>query len=551
LGETRVDLLHLLEDLRDAYPGSTEETILTEIVANALDSGATTIAITTDAVGPALTIADDGSGMRRKDLARYHDIASSTKVRGAGIGFAGVGIKIALLVCAEVVTETRKSKHHVASSWRLGSRHKAPWRWIPPPGLVLQHGTAVRLTTTSPLSPLLDAGFIEGVLRRNFQPLLDPALVDTLRAHYPRGVMFMLNGERLEAEPWPAAERAPIAIHMARKRKPVGAGYLVREASALDADLRGVAVSTFGKVIKRGWDWLGVWPATPERLGGIIEVPGLAECLTLNKADFIRAGGRAAVYLGYRKAIQEAVSRQLAAWGQGGEPAERARRRAARPVERDLESVLGDLADDFPLLASLVEQRAGGQRRLPVVGARGPGPPTSGDLQFAAAPAPGAVHTTPSDEPSGGSAEDAAPGTAGVATVTAPTERGSAAGEPGPMDRASGQVDENVEEPVTGHVVTGPRARRRARYGLSIEFEERPDDPELGRLVESSVWVNEAHPAFRRAAASRSEGYHIALAVALALAPLAVDPAKEHAFVVAFLERWGSALHQRQKARRR
>ena len=49
MGETRVDLLHLLEDLRDAYPGATEETILAEIVANALDSGARTITLTTDA----------------------------------------------------------------------------------------------------------------------------------------------------------------------------------------------------------------------------------------------------------------------------------------------------------------------------------------------------------------------------------------------------------------------------------------------------------------------------------------------------------------------
>ena len=40
MGETRVDLQHLLEDLRDAYTGSLEETILTEIAANALDSGA-------------------------------------------------------------------------------------------------------------------------------------------------------------------------------------------------------------------------------------------------------------------------------------------------------------------------------------------------------------------------------------------------------------------------------------------------------------------------------------------------------------------------------
>ncbi len=65
------------------------------------------MSITTDAVSPALTIVDDGAGMRRRELARYHDIASSTKSRGAGIGFAGVGIKIALLVSSEVVTETR------------------------------------------------------------------------------------------------------------------------------------------------------------------------------------------------------------------------------------------------------------------------------------------------------------------------------------------------------------------------------------------------------------------------------------------------------------
>jgi hypothetical protein len=48
MGETRVDLLHLLEDLRDAYPGAIEETILTEIMANALDSGASIISFACD-----------------------------------------------------------------------------------------------------------------------------------------------------------------------------------------------------------------------------------------------------------------------------------------------------------------------------------------------------------------------------------------------------------------------------------------------------------------------------------------------------------------------
>lgn len=527
MGETRVDLLHLLEDLRDAYPGSTEETILTEIVANALDSGAATITITTDPSAPVLTIVDDGAGMRRRELARYHDIAASTKVRGAGIGFAGVGIKVALLVCAEVVTETRRGTHHVASSWRLASRHRAPWKWTPPLGLVAGRGTAVRLTPTNALSPLLDPGFIEGALRRNYQPLLDPALADILSAHYPHGVTFVLNSRPLARQGWRTPEAAPIAIRMARRRKPAGAGYLVRDAAPLQEEWRGVAVSTFGKVIKHGWDWLAITPSAPERVGGLIEVPALAECLTLNKADFIRAGTRGATYLTYRKAIQEAVARQLALWGDASEPEERARRRAARPVERDLEAVLADLADEFPLLAALVEQRAGGQRRLPVGG--------SDSLAGAPLLAVRGSSATPAEPPSvpGEPPEEAA------VSPTADTELGPTA------------VSEPVPAPATGRLAAGPQARRPARYGLSIQFEERADDPELGRLIESTVWVNGAHPAYRRAVASRSEGYHVALAVAMALAPLAVDPAKEHAFINAFLSRWGRATERRKGSRQR
>src|SRR5262245_49622913 len=368
MGETRVDLQHLLEDLRDAYPGATEATILAEIVANSLDSGAATITISTDPAAPALTIVDDGAGMRRRELARYHDIAASAKVRGAGIGFAGVGIKIALLVCTEVRTETRRGKHHVASSWRLASRNRAPWHWVPPEGRVASRGTAVRLVPESALSPLVDPGFVEGVLRRAFQPLFEPALASILGQQYPRGIVFVLNGRALDAQGAAAPEVAPLAVRVGRKRKPAGAGYLVRMTEPLPEDLRGIAVSTFGKVIRRGWDWLALAPTSADRIAGLIEVPALAESLALNKADFIRAGARGAIYLAYRKAIQEAVAHQLGLWGDAGEPAERARRRAARPIERDLEAVLADLADEFPLLAPIVEQRIGGQRRLPAAG---------------------------------------------------------------------------------------------------------------------------------------------------------------------------------------
>jgi hypothetical protein len=50
----------------------------------------------------------------------------------------------------------------------------------------------------------------------------------------------------------------------------------------------------------------------------------------------------------------------------------------------------------------------------------------------------------------------------------------------------------------------------------------------------------------------RSLGYHTALAVALALAPLAVEGHDEHAFITQFLTQWGGAqAASRSSARRR
>jgi hypothetical protein len=501
VGETRVDLLHLLEDLRDAYPGPIEETILAEIVANSLDSGSSLIAFTSDPAGSSLTVTDDGSGMRRRELARYHDIAATTKARGQGIGFAGVGIKLGLLVCGEVLTETRRGK---------------------------VHGTGVRLTLKNALSPLLDPGFIESTLRRHYRPLFDPTFDEILSRHYPRGVRFEVNGRTLLPEdPHRTGETAMIQIRLARKRKPSAIGYLRREDAPLPEHRRGIAVSTFGKVIKIGWEWLGITPAAPDRVEGLIEAPDLAACLTLDKANFIRSGPRGGIYLAYRKAIQEAVSRRLEEWGDVQEEGEARRRRVTRPVERDLERVLIDLADDFPLLAALVERRAGGQRRLPL------GRPGEGRAAGAFAPAQVTGETT---EQESGEPSERAEAPESPATEVSPETQAPQEGEAPP-------------EPLALPGAGGPR--KPARYGLHIEFQSRPEDPEMARLVESTVLVNDAHPAYRRAAASRSEGYHTALAVALALGPLAVEPKEEHGFITAFLARWGEALERPKKTRPR
>ena len=521
MGETRVDLEHLLEDLRDAYPYSVAETILTEIIANSLDSGASRITMTADPAQSTLTVVDNGSGMQRKAMRQYHDIAASTKVRGQGIGFAGVGIKLGLLVCEEVLTETRRGSTHVATRWHLASRHRAPWQWVPPLGLVGEQGTAVRLKLQTPLSPLIDPGFVESVMRRHFQPLLESSFDSFLATHYPAGIMFEVNGRSLERHFQSAPDQAPLTIRLARRRKPSALGYLSRHTMPLPEDQRGVAISTLGKVIKRGWDWLGVTSLQSERINGLIEVPDLAASLTLNKGDFIRTGNRGAAYLAYRKAIQEAVSRQLEAWGDTRTGTPDASSRVMRPLERDLDRVLEELSDAFPLLASLVERRAGGQKRLPI----------------------------------DGKANDKASGTEAltILAVQSTAEPGSNENESDPQPLTPPpSADQNTAEtepttttmpaPASAMLPGHGRSRAPMRYGLGVQFEDRPDDSELGRLVESTVWINQAHPAYRRALASRSVGYHISLTVALALAPLAVEPDQEHTFITKFLSHWGQAL---------
>jgi hypothetical protein len=184
-----------------------------------------------------------------------------------------------------------------------------------------------------------------------------------------------------------------------------------------------------------------------------------------------------------------------------------------------------------------VDRRAGGQKRLPMPG-RGdervaaplftnlsgiddPGGEAGVSDVGGGAGAPPPEGASP-PEPEGPRAPGGTPPGTGSLSPTARGADAHAAGAVGPLDAVIGR-------------------RRPARYGLLVQFEPRPDDVELARLVDSTIWINDAHPAYLRAAASRSLGYHTALAVALALAPLAVEAGDEHTFITQFLAGWGSA----------
>ena len=72
-----------------------------------------------------------------------------------------------------------------------------------------------------------------------------------------------------------SARRAALVVRLPRKRKPAAVGFLEHVTSPLPEDRQGLAVSTLGKVIRRGWDWIGLASSSPGLVGGLIEAPGL------------------------------------------------------------------------------------------------------------------------------------------------------------------------------------------------------------------------------------------------------------------------------------
>jgi hypothetical protein len=464
VGRPRTDLKHHLEELRDAHPGSLEETILTGILSTALDSGASRISVVPDAAHGTLTVADDGRGMKRRDLVRLHNLAASARQRGDAAAAAAAGLRLGLLVAEDVIIETRRGATPLATTWRLATRYRAPWQWIPPPGLTAGSGTVVVLRLANPLSPLLDTGYLDAAIGTHFAPLLDPACDALLRRHGLHEVAITVGGQRLSAARTGVRDRLAIPIRLGRKRLPSAIVVLQQHEHPLPEDQQGIAVSARGRVIHRGWEWLGLAPASAWRVTGFVEAPELADCLTPDGTDFVRTGPQGVTYLAHREAIQAVIAGQLRAWGDA--PEEDAPARAVR-LERELEQVLEALADEYPRLRLLADDRPVGQTPLPL--------------------------------------------------ASAPVE---------------------------------PADSRSARCRLTVQFESHPGVTEVGRLADSTIWINDAHPAFVRAAATRASGYHTALTVALAVAPHAA-PGGEPAFITQFLAQWGRTTPRRARRARR
>ncbi len=500
MGHTRVNLKHLLEDIRDAYPFPVHEAVVTELVANALDSGASEIRFSVSFDPPRLVCADNGGGMSRKDLERYHDIAATKKRRGQGIGFAGVGAKLSLLGCREVVTETRNGDFEGATSWWLESPTTAPWEDVEARGLLpFSTGTAVCLYLDGLDSELLDEELLEQTLRQHYEPLLDPDVKRFLFVYYPEGVTLSVNGTKVESGQWIPDEARAVGDVGARNGRPIGAVALGVAQQPLPREQQGLAISVLGKVVKRGWEWLGISPEHPEIVTGVVEVPQLVRLLTLNKSDFLRDAASIQRFYSVRKRIQDSVSLLLRDLGELS--GRRRKARDLRPAEREVARVLDRVLADFPELKPLLNRRRGWERVAGMV-------------------------TEPQEEPRNGryvqgvNAQPALPGL----ELSPPDGTGETAEGESSADR--------VVRPATG--------ARRKKKGLRLAW---VDDParrdELAWLEGSLLALNRSHPACGRVRGAAAERVLVVTGIALALGRELDEGRDPVGFISEFLAQWG------------
>ena len=508
MAETRVDLKHLLEDIRDSYPCTAEEAILTELVANGLDSGCSAIDIKIESGQRRLTFVDNGEGMNQGTFEQYHDIASTSKARGKGIGFAGVGAKLALLVCGEVLTETRRKGTCNCSRWWLENSFHAPWELVGALGIVpSETGTGVRLHfhRDADAPGLLSIDDVKRAIRTHFYPLLDAEFAEVLKHIYPQGVKITVNDDPVILPEMKREARTHFFVRTGKRKKLLGIGFLLRTAEELDEDQRGLAVSTYGKVIKRGWDWLGIVPKNANRLTGVVEVPELVECLTTNKSDFMHDSNSLQKYYKFRKAIQDSLSDVLKELGETPE-AEAKADRGMEKLQKEIDKVVGNILPEFPELA-------------PLFGRKSRGAPEQG-LQ---PDADGTVNATVAE------GTDAATGDLGG--------RDEGEGVEGVLD---GDLEGNhLEKSTEPGAPARELATRRKRPGLMIGFDDETGGEAIAWLRGSTLYINALNPAYKRVKDMAASNVYVIFAVASTLGANVGQGKTPMEFMEKFMVAWG------------
>lgn len=280
-----IKILETLKNLLDMYVYPKEEVLVLEAVANGIDAKAKKIEISFDQndSGHYITFLNNGPPMNKADFQNYHTISSSTKTKGEGIGFAGVGAKIFLAAWekAEIITVTGRDNNVLVSRMfrrRDNVEYDSSINGISIKQLLgnkrLNHkyGTSYRVKVNA-------KGFewLKNNIHKVLQFWFNYALLS-------KTLELTVNGKTIK--PWqPPGEKI---LKKISHKKQVIPCYIWISEEDIPEDERHIVYSVFGKRIKNeSVDWANqIKGNASQRVSCMVDVSILAQQLVANKEDF-------------------------------------------------------------------------------------------------------------------------------------------------------------------------------------------------------------------------------------------------------------------------
>jgi len=460
-GKSGVNIPRLVRNIADQYSFAPEHAAIIELVANALDAGASRIDINLRPEEGTLEVTDNGHGMGEKEFREFHDFASSTKTRGSGIGFAGLGAKLALNFCSKIVTETRSSSFWGTTEWRLEG-DEAPYYSIDQKSLK-HEGTTVKLYLDKKSRNYYNVDLIRQILYEHYFPLVDDELRTAYRKDvYKNNLTIFVNGKEVVEDSFlKNCVGSPHKFYITVYRKPKAYGIFVLLEEEKSNVLEGVAVCCWGKVIER--TFFKKEPRDKKRIVGWIEAPYLIKAVTTDKCRF-QKGNK--LWEGFFRKAQK----EFADWLDKVGLIERVgqKERGQMELEHELNKIIKQLPE-LTYFSSHIRQ--------PVV--------EGGDEQILRREAQPPSNTAMEGQ---------------RAATTAPRDE---------SDKAHYRL-------LGGDYKTNERTRT-IKGGIRLAFEDRMDIPKESWFDGETVTINKVHAAYLRAEREKLLNYHILKCAAMSI----------------------------------
>jgi hypothetical protein len=273
----------ILEDFLTMYNETPEQVLVSESVANSLDADSTQIDIMVN--DSTFVILDNGAGMDEASFREnYPGLARSTKKKGEGIGFAGVGGKLYLPRLEpekSIYAETKSSDFHGALELRLIQNELRQRDVLVQNKITRKTGTFVEVPLSR--SSALDQNGVMQILQKNYNTIL--------MGLYGNKVITS-NGKKVPPVIIKATNQKKVSFEVAGEK--CFACFFITEED-MEEENQGLSIIVKGKRIRDSEWFYQQWNIKSEysrKISGFVCADVLATLLTTDKRNLQTQGRR-------------------------------------------------------------------------------------------------------------------------------------------------------------------------------------------------------------------------------------------------------------------